>query len=51
VALLAQDGGRLARQARQAFRPVFTKDQYVAAVEGEFSDRTFAGYTEEPSAT
>jgi amidohydrolase len=44
VGLLAADGGRLARSARDGFQPVFTKDQYVAAVEGSFADRTLAGY-------
>lgn len=44
VALLAADGGRRALKARESFVPVFTKDEYVAAVEGSFADRTLAGY-------
>jgi len=44
VALLAQNGGARALEALAAFKPVFTKQAYVAAVEAAFADRTLAGY-------
>ena len=39
---LAAEGGRAALAARTAFRPRFTKDEYVRAVEGLLSSRTMA---------
>jgi amidohydrolase len=38
---LAADRGAAAKAARAAFRPRFTREAYVAAVEALFSDRTF----------
>jgi metal-dependent amidase/aminoacylase/carboxypeptidase family protein len=39
---LAANHGEAARAARAAFKPRFTREAYVAAVEALFSDRTFA---------
>jgi amidohydrolase len=39
---LAANHGAAALAARAAFKPRFTRDEYVAAVEALFSDRTFA---------
>jgi amidohydrolase len=39
---LARDGAAAAKAAAAAFKPRFTKEEYIAAVEGLFSERTLA---------
>jgi hypothetical protein len=39
---LAADRGEAAKAARAAFKPRFGREDYVAAVEALFSDRTFS---------
>jgi amidohydrolase len=39
---LAREGGAAAREAAASYKPRFTRDEYVAAVEGLFSTRTLA---------
>ncbi len=42
AAALAAEGGRAALAARAAFVPRFTREEYILAVEAQFSDRTIS---------
>lgn len=39
---LTANQGRLAREAKAGFKPLFSKDEYVAAIEARFSERSLS---------